>query len=343
MRVPTSIKRAVAWSLLRSGVLSLHRIVLQRAQAIVLLYHRVNDEEDPFFPALPVRHFRAQLEHLARHYRVEPLETVLDWLATGAPGPARVALTIDDGYPDTYETVLPTLERLELPATLFLCTGPPETGQPLWSDRARAMIKHARAAALRLPALGNEVLALDSATTRLRTSERVVSCMKRLSPAEIVQALARLEEQLEPDSPAPRLLSWENVRRIARGPVALGAHTHNHYLLSTLDDAQIASEIATSIELIQRRVGVRACTFAYPNGEPGDYDQRSIEVLRRLGVRCAVTSRPGFARTPQDPYQIARIYTTEAFLPLFAARISGLSLEVRQEAAFSPTRMVMAE
>jgi peptidoglycan/xylan/chitin deacetylase (PgdA/CDA1 family) len=343
MTARTSIKRAVAWSLLRSGALSVHRRLLQRAKAIVLLYHRVNDEGDPFFPSLPVRHFRDQLEHVARHYRIEPLEAVLDWLAAGAPGPARVALTIDDGYPDTGEAVLPILERLGLPATLFLCTGPPESGQPLWIDRVRALIKHARATALRFPALGEGELALDSAAARLLASTRLVACMKHLPPPEIARGLATLEERLEPGPFALRVIGWDDVRRLAKGPVALGAHTHNHYLLSTLDDAEVASEISTSLELIQRRAGVSARTFAYPNGEPGDYDERSVAVLRRLGVRCALTTRHGFARNAQDPYEIARIYTTEAFLPLFAARISGLGLEERWESMNRPSRMVMAE
>jgi len=48
------VKRAGAWALLRSGAIRLGRPVLESARAIVLLYHRVNDAADPFFPALAV-------------------------------------------------------------------------------------------------------------------------------------------------------------------------------------------------------------------------------------------------------------------------------------------------
>jgi peptidoglycan/xylan/chitin deacetylase (PgdA/CDA1 family) len=334
LRPAALVKRGVAFSLLHSGLLSLHRRAVARGRAAILVYHRVNDEADPFFPALPAKHFVAQLEHVARHCRVEPLEAVLDWLEDGAPGPARVVITIDDGYPDTCETVLPTLERLGLPATLFLCTGPVETGLPVWGERVRQILKHARRKALDLPGLSLSISGLDSPRTRQRACAQVLARLKRQTPVAIQSALALLEEQLDPPPHRAAQLTWEQVVRMAQGPIRLGAHTHSHYQLSQLDDAQIASEVGTSIELVERHTGVRPRTFAYPNGKMGDYDGRAAPILRSLGIRCALTSRHGFARPGQDPYQLSRLYTTEDFLPLFATRVGGLSLDLmyREEA-----------
>jgi len=337
------VKRGVAFSLIHSGLLSLHRAAWQRGRAAILVYHRVDDRRDPFFPALPVKDFVGQLEHLARHHRVEPLETVLDWLDSGAPGRARVAITIDDGYPDTYETVLPVLERLGLPATLLLCTGPVETGQPVWAERVRLALKHARRTRLDRVGPSREVQALDSAAARLGACERILAHLKRQRPSAIRATLDELESQLDP-TPCPSAhLRWDQVARMTRGPIALGAHTHSHHLLSLLEDDEIRSEVATSIDLIEKNTGIRPRTFAYPNGEEGDYDGRSEEILRSLGIRCALTSRNGLARPGDDPYQIARLYTTEPFLPLFAARVGGLSLELIQGERPGPTTLAVAE
>jgi peptidoglycan/xylan/chitin deacetylase (PgdA/CDA1 family) len=321
-----AVKRGLAGALLRTGMLSLHRRSRERRRAAILLYHRVNDEGDPFFPALGVRHFVAQLQHVARHYRVEPLEKVLDWLEEGAPGPARVAVTIDDGYPDTYDVVLPVLERLGLPATLFLCTGPPETGQPAWTDHARAMLKHARGGWLSLPEIGLPPLPTDSPPARLDACAALLPRLKRLGPAAIARALAQAAEQLDPRPHPNRLLGWGEVRRLARGPVALGAHTHHHYLLAHLDEPTVASEVSCSVDLIAERTGVRPRTFAYPNGQDGDYDVRCIPTFRALGLRCALSSLHGFARPGGDPWQIPRVYTSGTSLALFATRVSGLGL-----------------
>jgi len=182
---------------------------------------------------------------------------------------------------------------------------------------------------LSLPALGLLALSTDSREARLDACTRLLPLLKQLGPAEIAKALAQVEEQLDPRPHTPRLLGWDEVRRLSRGPITLGAHTHNHYMLSRLDDARIRAEIAASVDLIEARVGLRPRTFAYPNGQAGDYDSRCIETLRALGMRCALSSRHGLVRARHDPWELPRVYTTEASLPLFAARVSGLSLARR--------------
>ncbi|HXK10289.1 MAG TPA: polysaccharide deacetylase family protein [Vicinamibacteria bacterium] len=321
------VKRALAWGLRRSGLFRLHAERVERERAILLVYHRVNDEGDPFFPALSRRAFEDQLDHVASHYRVEPLEEVVAWLADGAPGRPRAAVTIDDGHPDTAEVAYPALERRGLPATLFLATLPPETGGPLWIDRARWMVKHARAREIAAPALGLPRWPLDGRAARLGLLARLLGRLKAMGPPELDGVLAHLAASLEPEGPPLRVLGWDAVRRMAAGGVRLGGHTHRHYMLSRLDDHALEEEIAAGHRLIEERTGHRVRSFAYPNGEAADYDDRAVAALRRLGVGCAVTCRDGFARPGQDTLRLPRLYTSVASLSLFAARLAGLGRE----------------
>jgi len=318
-----TLKRAAAWGLRRTGLLRLHAHHFERRRAALLVYHRVNDEGDPFFPSLPRSMFAAQLDQLAAHYRVEPLEEVAAWLAAGAPGPPRAAITIDDGHPDTLDVAFPELERRGLPVTLFLATAPPETGAPLWIDRARWMVKHARARALEAPSLGMHGLALDERPSRLDLLGRLLRELKAMGAPEIDLALAALEAALEPNGPPLRVLSWDAVRRMAAGGVRLGGHTHRHYMVSRLDERTLEDEVVTGHRLIEERTGHRVLTFAYPNGEAADYDGRAVALLKRLGLLCAVTCRNGLARPGQDPFQLPRLYTSTPSVSLFAARLAG--------------------
>ena len=329
------VKRAMAWGLLRSGALRVHRSQFENGRAIVLLYHRVNDEGDPFFPALPRSVFAAQLDYLASRYRVEPLDDVVAWLADGAEGPPRVAVTIDDGYPDTLEVVLPELERRGLPATLFLATAPPETGEPLWTDRTRWILKYATAPTLEMPALGLWQSPLEAPVARLALLKRLLPLLKALTPPEIDHAVNALEAALAPQGPPLRVLGWADVRRLAAGSISIAGHTHRHYMLSRLDDRTQEAEISTNLRLIAEHTGTRASGFAYPNGEPPDYDERAIAVLRRLGLRYAFTCRHALARPRQDPFQLPRLYTSERSLALFATRLAGLGKEEPWEAEVS--------
>lgn len=333
MMVP--LKRAVAFGLLHSGALAWHRARNERRRAIVLVYHRVNDERDPFFPALPRKVFARQLDYLAAHYRVQPVEEVAAWLAEGAEGPPRAAITIDDGYPDTLEVALPEIRRRGLPATLYLATAPPETGGPLWTDLTRWMVKHARAPEVSVEALGLRGEALGGMASRLRILGTLLGRLKARGPAEVDGAVEELRARLDPSGPPLRLLSWDDVRQLAAGGIALGGHTHRHYMVSRLNDEVLRDEIALSIRLIEERAGGRVTSFAYPNGEPSDYDARAISVLRTLGLRCAVTCRDGLARPDHDPFQLPRLYTSEPSLALFAARVAGLSQDEAAEVPVS--------
>jgi peptidoglycan/xylan/chitin deacetylase (PgdA/CDA1 family) len=83
---------------------------------VVLLYHRVGAgarEVD-----LPLSAFERQVAWLRRHERVLSLEEAL----AGDPD-GGVVVTVDDGYRDFHDSVLPVLARHAVPATLYLATG----------------------------------------------------------------------------------------------------------------------------------------------------------------------------------------------------------------------------
>ena len=101
--------------------------------ARILYYHRVNDDGDPFFPALSTAFFEQQMRFVRRHYRVVSLAALLQVLSGGPTEPV-VAITFDDGYQDNYQNAFPILQGLGLPATIFLATGSIDSGEPLWFE-----------------------------------------------------------------------------------------------------------------------------------------------------------------------------------------------------------------
>ena len=151
--------------------------------------------------------------------------------------------------------------------------------------------------------------------------------MKKLAPGALNSLMEALESELEPNGSEPSVLDWDQVRTMCRGPIFLGAHTHEHYMVSRLSSSRLFEEIDTSVRLIERECRERVRSFAYPNGEPEDFDDRSFSVLKSLGVDYAVTTENGFVRPKTDPYQLPRVYTSEPSVPLFAARLDGFSRE----------------
>ncbi len=100
---------------------------------VVLLYHRVHRAEATSSSAvdLPLGLFVDQMEELADSGRVVSLDDAVASLASGhRPRRPELAITFDDGTGDFAELAVPVLHRLGLPATLYLATGPVDSGRP---------------------------------------------------------------------------------------------------------------------------------------------------------------------------------------------------------------------
>ena len=80
---------------------------------ICCYYHRVNDDDDPFFPAIRASLFEAEMRLVSKHYRVVSLTELVERLAEGSVEPV-LAITFDDGYRDNYDVAFPILQRYGL-------------------------------------------------------------------------------------------------------------------------------------------------------------------------------------------------------------------------------------
>src|SRR4029077_17379648 len=99
----------------------------------LLCFHRVNEDHDPFFPAVSTAVFERVARFLARHHKVVSLREALHHLESGSTE-SVIALTFDDGYQDNYLHAFPILHRYGLPATVFLTTGSIDSRDPLWFE-----------------------------------------------------------------------------------------------------------------------------------------------------------------------------------------------------------------
>lgn len=293
----------------------------------ILTFHRVNDEADPFFPSLSPGVFAARVRHLAEHYLVLPLEDLVERQRRGKVPARAVALTFDDGYHDTLTHAAPILARHGLPATVFLATGYISASEMPWYDRLAHAIKTS-------PKDGADLgtgprLALGGRALRLQALEVALRYMKGLADAERRRAVDRLVDQLDPpagDAQKRLMLTWDEAQALLGLGFSVGAHTVTHPILSRLDSDQTWAEIDGSRAAIERNLGIRVRSFAYPNGAEGDYDRRALEALERAGFTCAVTTRRGL-NTPRTPrLELRRGGPWEEHLPTYAMKMAWYQL-----------------
>jgi peptidoglycan/xylan/chitin deacetylase (PgdA/CDA1 family) len=296
-----------------------------RHTAIALMYHRIaaagGRDEPPGFGVecgVPVDVFEAQLRFLLRHFR--PARAAdLALRPESWDGPA-FAVTFDDGYADNLHLAAPVLEKLGVPATVFVNSGFIGTDRRFWWEQLGALLRDTRASELAAreiaPALAErwelpERLPLRDEQNRERAHWLLSQALMRTPAAEIDPLLEHLAAALdvslrieERDAP---LLTWDQVRELRRRGFDIGSHGHTHANLGLVDAAQAEREVRASVEQISAEIDAPVEIFAYPYGGPEHRCSASVEAVQRAGVEGAFSTEIGTLTPDADRFALPRV------------------------------------
>jgi peptidoglycan/xylan/chitin deacetylase (PgdA/CDA1 family) len=276
----------------------------------VLAYHRIGypARQPTLYPGLlsaTPEGFAAQLEVLQQNQRVISLQDILEARRCGRPlPPGALLLTFDDADLDFAEFAWPALRRHELPATLFVPTAfPDQPDRIFWWDR----LYHAVTASPRCEPLATPIgpLSLATPNERFASFKRLRDAVKRLPHDEAMKLVDWICDELGEFAHEPRVLSWDQLRGLARDGVTLAPHSRTHPLMNQISVERMRDEAAGSRRDIEREIGSAPPVFAYPSG---GFDDRVADVLREEGFDLAFTTLRGVndMRTA-DPLRLRRI------------------------------------
>lgn len=108
---------------------------------------------------------------------------------------------------------------------------------------------------------------------------------------------------VEPEEP---LCTWDELRALRDGGVAIQSHAHTHRAFSSIGPQERAEELTHSKALLEEELGGKVDTIAFPYGDAGpDADHAQAA---DAGYRAAFTYRGIPVRVPvTDRYRIERI------------------------------------
>jgi len=332
------VKNLVNSLFAKTGVASLaSRIVTPRGNARILLYHRVNDLELPessISDRLTVTtvNFRQQMKYLSENFNVMSLqEFVVSASKKDTIADRSVIVTFDDGYLDNYRFAFPILQEFKIPATIFLATDKIGTGRYLWWDVLEALVLDPGIDLKTLDLLDFRNEGINFAKEdNVTIFWKMYWYLKSVEPvrredimARIFQALGRTTGMLELSS--RRMLTWDSIREMNQHGVSFGAHTCSHVVLSKVPLSSAKNEIVNSKNEIERQTGMAVTSFAYPNGGLETFNDDVIDILKKAGYICAVTTVKGFASLNDDLFRLKRYNIDgEDSFSTFQCKLSGV-------------------
>lgn len=295
----------------------------------IFIYHRVNDERDPFFFAFSSAMFRAQMEHLAKRFRF----VTLDQLASGdlpSNGDKYCAgVTFDDGYRDNFLFAYPILKELGIPATIFLATGYIGTGDIPWYDKVRLAFKLTACQRVSLSGLGGPDGPIGTQDQKLQVLARTLNWLRGLEEQARSHTLAELYRELRVPSSLTlpnTMLAWDDVRRMSKDGITFGAHTITHPVLAGLPKQQLEREILGSKKTVEDRLQLPVRHFAYPFGKHFDYGPVAKQVVQDAGFASAVTTVYGVNGPAEDRFELKRFCLREPDAGIFALKLDWYRL-----------------
>jgi peptidoglycan/xylan/chitin deacetylase (PgdA/CDA1 family) len=317
------MKRA-ALNLMRvAGAFAMFRMI-NRRRPLILTYHRFSETEDETSTSAAA--FDQQLAYLTAHYRLIPLSSLIEQLnGKGAP-PGTAAITIDDGYRDSYEIAFPLLRHYGVPATVYVVTEFTEGRIWLWTDKMRYLTSRAVSQEATTTIDGAPVrIALWDKRSRMAAAERLNTALKRLDDQAKEEAIVRVAATLGaslPETPPDEYaaIDWRQAREMDANGVEIGSHTVTHPILTRIDDRRLEWELKESRARLEARLKRRIEHFCYPNG---DYDERVRSAVAQAGYDSAVTTVSGLNDAGEDRLSLRRIHT-ESDLVHFMQSTSGI-------------------
>jgi peptidoglycan/xylan/chitin deacetylase (PgdA/CDA1 family) len=291
----------------------------------IFVYHRVNDELDPFFPAIPTGLFAKQMDYLASNFKVLSLEEAVERMKRQDVPDNAVAVTFDDGYRDNFLNAFPVLQRLSIPATIFLATGAVDSRKVLWHDRMFSAFRETQVPFLDGFDSGSQRYPLRTLQEKVLVQREVLKFLRTLKDDERSCWIDRLIERLQvvDRKEVPHLmLTWDEVKIMHGSGISFGSHTATHPVLSKLSLDKAREEIYESKKAIEEKLGVAVKTFAYPSGNKEDYNEAAKNILKEAGYICALTAIFGTNENGRDLFELRRGTPWESYLPTFAVKLN---------------------
>lgn len=291
---------------------------LSRSRGVIFTLHRVLPEPPADFSPNAILQVTPDfLEFTINRVRQLGLDIVdLDEAVRRIEAPERqrpfAVFTFDDAYRDNLRYALPVLRRTQCPFTLYVPTALVDGVGEVWWQALEDII--AQRDAIAVTYLGEtDYLPTKTLAEKLEAYDDLYGRLRAMPEADRVALIRALAGQYGVDLDAhcrALIMDWSELKTFAGDQLCtIGAHTVHHYELAKLTPVEARNEIEQSVRIIKAQFGKAPIHLSYPIGSPVAAGEREFAIARDMGLRTAVTTRPGgiYARHKDSLHALPRI------------------------------------
>jgi peptidoglycan/xylan/chitin deacetylase (PgdA/CDA1 family) len=293
----------------------------------IITYHHVADH-DPAYPydatvadVAPAQ-FRRQMETVARYGTPIGIDDLIRALAGGPLPRNPVMVTFDDGYRSCYDAALPILRAVGVRATFFVATSFISERRLYWWERIAILVGRSRRKAAQISYPSVMMLDLDDSELH----DKLTDIVKNTAELDVERFLSELgvalgvewTPEIETRHADELIMTWDQVRALARAGMDVESHGRRHRVLQTLDDATLTDELTGSRRELEAQLGRPVRAVAYPVGRRINGELRIRAALAAAGYQLGMSNHSGVNRwwppplrklSPIDPFDVRRLAT----------------------------------
>ncbi len=232
------------------------------------------------------------------------------------PNRPTLCFTLDDGYQDQLDQLVPILLKHDCKPTLFTIVDMVDGVDWPWDSKISYAVWNTHQSQLNFR-FNEQVFALDfGGPDARRSSRRQLTRFGKSLPAEhltdyVTALLAALNFEPQEQPPAAyRPSTWSSLRQAEKAGLRIGSHACSHRVFASLSDAQVKQELQRAHDLLARELENPSRVFCYPSGTSSDFSLHHTALVKETDFFIgAVTSMPGNIsqhQIAQHPFLVKR-------------------------------------
>ena len=242
-------------------------------------------------------------------------EVVHNALNNIKPDRPTLCFTLDDGFDDQVQELVPVLLKYGAKPTIFVLTNFVDGVDWPWDSRLSHIVWNTQRPSGIMSYKGKIFeLNFESIEHKLKTRRALVKYAKNLSSQELDGFIEAVSKELNVSTPATatdiyKPTSWDALRHYESLGLNIGSHACSHRVFSSLTMEEVENELIHAKARLSAEIKSPSQVFCYPSGTAHDYSAKHADLVKKLGYVAAVSANPSNTTNSlikQDLYNIRR-------------------------------------